>query len=446
MRRPWIAVATLVSGCQWEIVLGQLRAPAAVDAVAVDAVTDASDVTDVTGAPRDAPAAETADVRDAADVADATDIADATGASDAADVTDSEDVSADVFEEPMGTLTAVSLGGAFTCALRSDGSAWCWGANDRGQLGDGTTTDRATPRRVAGVSMATALAAGARHACVRLRDGSVWCWGANDHGQLGDGTTTDRRTPVRALVSAVDAVTAGGAHTCFLSGATVSCVGANDRGQLGDGTTADRASPTPVSGSFSAVRAGAESTCANAADGVRCWGANDRAQLGDGSSADRVTPTAVMGGDGHQLVAVGARHALSRGADGGVFVWGDGARGALGTGRSEVVPRATRVDAWQGVQVFAGDGFTCAVVAPSDMRCAGANDRGQLGIVDTTDRALPDVRIVDFTRVEFLGLSAGDAHACALVNDGTLWCWGANDRGQLAARGAFVTRPMRSWR
>ncbi len=226
----------------------------------------------------------------------------------------------------------------------------------------------------------------------------------------------------------------------------MTCVGANDRGQLGDGSSTDRASPTPVAGSFSDVRAEAEGTCATAEAGVRCWGANDRGQLGDGTTTDRALPTAVEGAAGHRLVAVGARHALARSPDGGVSVWGDGARGALGTGRAAVELRATRVDAWGRYGAFAGDGFTCAVVELFDMRCAGANDRGQLGLVDTMDRATPDTRIVDFSRAEFLDLAAGDAHACALVNDGTLWCWGDNRRGQLTTGGASVTRPMRSWR
>ncbi len=176
MKARWIVAATLASGCQWDIVVGQVRATVSADATAVDAITDAptrdaADVTDATDV------TDAVDVTDATDVTDAADVTDATDVTDAVDVTDATDAREDVVvEEPMGTLAAVSLGAAFTCALRSDGSAWCWGANERGQLGDGTTTDRATPRRVGGITAATALAAGGHHACVRLRDGSAWCW------------------------------------------------------------------------------------------------------------------------------------------------------------------------------------------------------------------------------------------------------------------------------
>ena len=137
MKVRWIVAATLVSGCQWDIVVGQVRATVSTDATAVDAITDAT---------RDAPTLDAADVADATEVTDASDVTDVTDATDGADATDAGE---DVVEEPMGTVTAVSCGAAFTCALRSDGSAWCWGANDRGQLGDGRVTSRGTPRPVA---------------------------------------------------------------------------------------------------------------------------------------------------------------------------------------------------------------------------------------------------------------------------------------------------------
>ncbi len=84
--------------------------------------------------------------------------------------------------------TALAASDAHTCALRTDGAVACWGYNEFGQLGDGTTTDRPTPVVVAGLTGATALAAGSAHTCALLGDGTVACWGANEYGQLGDGT------------------------------------------------------------------------------------------------------------------------------------------------------------------------------------------------------------------------------------------------------------------
>ncbi len=81
--------------------------------------------------------------------------------------------------------------------ILTDGTAWCWGYNGSGQLGDGSTTNRLTPVQVSGLSNVQAISAGAYHTCAVLSDGSTWCWGYNDSGRLGDGTTTERHTPVQ---------------------------------------------------------------------------------------------------------------------------------------------------------------------------------------------------------------------------------------------------------
>ena len=95
-----------------------------------------------------------------------------------------------------GGFTAIAAGSLHSCALRTNGTVACWGANGSGQLGDGTTTDRLTPVPVVGLSDATAIAAGDRHSCALRTDGTVACWGADHSGGVGDGTTTDRLTPV----------------------------------------------------------------------------------------------------------------------------------------------------------------------------------------------------------------------------------------------------------
>src|SRR5690606_33207328 len=107
-----------------------------------------------------------------------------------------------------------AVGAAHSCALREGGGVDCWGANDRGQLGDGTTRGRARAVRVLGVESASAIDSGAAHTCA-LERGAVACWGANERGQLGDGTTIDRATPVRlALGAEVVEIATGGARTC----------------------------------------------------------------------------------------------------------------------------------------------------------------------------------------------------------------------------------------
>ncbi|HVT06896.1 MAG TPA: hypothetical protein VHO67_05545 [Polyangia bacterium] len=204
----------------------------------------------------------------------------------------------------LGTSVAeISTGDGTVCARRTDGTLWCWGFNAFGAVGDGTTTDRFSPTQVTtlGATVAT-VSVGDIFACAARTDGSVWCWGTNDHGELGDGTTTSHLLPavVGALPPGAGPVAANGRHACArVDSGALYCWGWNGAGELGDGTTTERHVPVAVSGlsnSASQVSAAVnQNSCAALADGsVWCWGDNAFGQVGDGTSVRRAVPVRVL--------------------------------------------------------------------------------------------------------------------------------------------------------
>ena len=192
--------------------------------------------------------------------------------------------------ETVLRASKLDLGMAHACALMSDASLWCWGKNEFGQLGDGTTTPSPLPVQVKGLTNGQDLATGASFSCGLTSGGAVLCWGVNSEGQLGNGDTTSKPTPqaVGGLTSGVVQIASGDSHSCALtSTGPLVCWGKNDSGQLGDGTTTNQPTPVQMNGlstGISALGLGYPHSCAVIDGGLKCWGRNDQTQLGAGSS------------------------------------------------------------------------------------------------------------------------------------------------------------------
>ncbi len=353
-------------------------------------------------------------------------------------------------QTPLNEIVQLAAGGGHTCGLTTNGGVKCWGANNRGQLGDGTTTARLTAVDVTGLSSGvSSVSAGSSHTCALTEGGGVKCWGRNSDGRLGDGTTIQRVTPVDVvgLKSGVSAITAGQFHTCALTnGGGVKCWGYNDRGQLGDGSTADRMTAVDVSGLSSgvtAIAAGEGHTCAlTSGGGVKCWGSNGRGQLGDGTRTDRLTTVDVSGlSSGIGAIATGSSHTCALTAGGGVKCWGANDNGQLGDGTRTDGLTAVDVSGLgseaSAVAVAVGLLHTCANTTSGRVKCWGENAFGQLGDGTTVERLIA-VEVSELSG-PVNGVATGKYHTCALSAGGEVKCWGYNLFGQLGD-GSFAYR------
>lgn len=344
---------------------------------------------------------------------------------------------------PLGTtkVLQIAAGGYHTCALVAEGRVKCWGGNDYGQLGDGTTQQRLLPVDVVGLSGGVqAIAAGWNHTCAVTATGGVKCWGGNYYGQLGDGTTTGRLTPVDVvgLGSGVSAIAAAEQHTCALAeNGGVQCWGANGDGRLGDGTTANRLVPVQVTGlpdGVDALSLGSNHTCAVTITGAAyCWGGNTSGQLGDGTTTNRATPVVVVSlQSGVRAISAGVGYTCVVLQTGAAKCWGADTHGQLGIGPGQDPYSTTPVDVvglQSGAANISAGGSACAALENGGVKCWGYNAYGQLGDGTTTERWTP-VDVVGLSG-PVTNLDTGDYHASAITEAGGAQCWGHNTSGQL---------------
>lgn len=236
---------------------------------------------------------------------------------------------------------SVSVGFSHACGLTAGGAAWCWGRNDKGQLGDGTLTDKSAPVAVLGGLAFRAISGDRQHTCGMTTTGKAYCWGYNVDGQLGTGDRTPLRNTAPVAVEGgltFQSVDAGHHHSC---GVTVNgeayCWGLNEHGELGTAMAPDSCgldpcslNPIPVSGglTFQSVSANADYTCGVTTTAVAyCWGSDAVGKLGNGGNPGGAEPSAVSGALAFQSVSAGTHHACGLATNGDAYCWGSDAGG-----------------------------------------------------------------------------------------------------------------------
>lgn len=307
-------------------------------------------------------------------------------------------------------FTSISAGHDHTCGVIAGGgsnpahvagSAWCWGSDAEGQLGDGPDgeADESAPVPVAGGHVFTGISAGGWHTCGHVGDGSIWCWGYDGNGQVGDGPASQgvKYAPVQVTGGHdfYGALTAGSyGHTCALSAGQAWCWGRDFYGQLGNGDDDEFIEPAPVAvalvgggvgGNYNRISAGFNHTCGvDYGRKAVCWGQDEYGQVGDGSSdqTPKLVPTAVAGGLTFDSVSAGYMHSCGVDANNKGWCWGRDQDGQIGDGNDGQADEYAPVAVAGGLQfhsIAAGIYNTCGIDARGFAWCWGYDNYGTLG-------------------------------------------------------------------
>lgn len=347
--------------------------------------------------------------------------------------------------QPDCGWVGLSAGGAHTCGVKQDGSTFCWGSGGFGQLGDPSNPGNPVARPVSNLSPAENVAVGGAHSCALPRDFHPRCWGSNERGQLGDGSGQNQWSSVPVVdVPIMMFIDGGYDNTCGVdqSGGAW-CWGDNSYGQLGHGADplddcgGQSCSLEPVQvlnlTGVDRVAVGLSHACAlDQTKRLWCWGSNSHGQLGydPGGNTSDVPQQATTRSD-YDVVACGGQFTCGL-AGGTVWCWGDNSSGQLGDPNyiQDRSDQPVRVGLTLGASaVSAGWNYACAVADNRTVWCWGANTYGQIGTGQTGAMERTPQMVQNLQ--DAIWITSGGDHACVLRDGSTAWCWGRNEWGQL---------------
>jgi len=359
-----------------------------------------------------------------------------------------------------------------TCALRNDGTAWCWGPGAAGQIGNGANTaTNDVPVQVSNINDFIDIAAGDTFTCGVRYDGTAWCWGEGENGNLGNGGTADSNIPVKvSTVTDFVSIHAGMDATDPVCGVTKKgfayCWGVDTNGQLGNGATATQQNaPSKVVNieDFVKVTVANHSACGLRGGGqIWCWGAGGGGQMGNGTTtATNADPVQVS--NYTDFIDVSSNYAVNCGLrmNGEAYCWGTGNTLGNGNGALSSVPSKALLPpnviklGDGGNSVFAivdsssttaspseprrgrvakGEYHSCFLKNDNSIACAGLDTNGQLGngAVLTAEQDIPSA--INSTKT-WTRVYAGGLSTCGIQSDGSAWCWGDDASGQLGNGG-----------
>jgi uncharacterized repeat protein (TIGR02543 family) len=355
-------------------------------------------------------------------------------------------------------MAAPSAGGS-TFGLSSNGTVWAWGYNNIGQLGDGTKTNLTSPTQVrltdgSPLSNVVAMAAAGYSTYALHSNSTIWAWGANNYGQLGDGTKANRLFATRVILpdgsplsNVVAMAAAGNSAYALHSNSTIWAWGYNNVGQLGDGTKTNRTSATQVRlpdgvplSNVVAIVAGAagggyDTMYALKRDGsLYAWGDSTFGQLGDGTNINRSTPVQVLGLSNIAAVASSGYSTYALHTNGTLWACGWNNKGQLGDGTTSNRSTFVQVAGVSNITAIARSINSAFALDSDNMAWAwGWNYYGQLGDGTTGNRLVPTPVVMSdgsqLSNVASIVTSGGATYA--LMRDGRLCSWGDNSSGQL---------------